>query len=192
MLIHKGTTMLETKRLRLRRFTSTDAKAMYENWASDPEVTKFLTWPPHASIEVTQTLLQNWIADYDKPNCYHWAITWKDSSFPIGDISVVHLTEKTEAAEIGYCLGRNWWHQGIMSEALQAVVDYLFQEIGMNRVEAQHDPNNPNSGAVMGKCGMQFEGTLRQADRNNQGICDLSIYSILKSEWETHKGTRSE
>ena len=69
-----------------------------------------------------------------------------------------------------------------MSEALKAVIDYMFDEVGMNRVEARHDTNNPNSGAVMRKCGMKYEGTLRQSDRNNQGICDAAFYGILASE----------
>ena len=70
----------------------------------------------------------------------------------------------------------------MMTEALQAVMDFLFDEVGYHRVEAMHDPNNPHSGGVMKKCGMKYEGTLRQADRNNQGICDASYYGILKSE----------
>ena len=84
--------------------------------------------------------------------------------------------------QIGYCIGRTWWHKGIMTEALNAVIDFFFDTVGANRVEARHDINNPNSGAVMRKCGMQYEGTLRQADRNNQGICDTAYYSILSTE----------
>ena len=58
-------------------------------------------------------------------------------------------------------------------------MDFFFDEVGVNRVESRHDPNNPNSGAVMRKCGMTFEGTLRQSDWNNQGICDASWYALL-------------
>lgn len=69
-----------------------------------------------------------------------------------------------------------------MTESLQAVMDYLFDEVGMNRIEARHDPNNPHSGAVMKKCGMKYEGTMRQGDRNNQGICDACLYALLAEE----------
>jgi len=62
------------------------------------------------------------------------------------------------------------------------VMDYLFYEVGMNRIEAKHDVNNPHSGGDMKKCGMQYEGTARQGDRNNQGICDLATYAILHSD----------
>ena len=68
------------------------------------------------------------------------------------------------------------------AEAMQAVMDYMFDEVGVNRVESRHDPRNANSGAVMRKCGMKFEGTLRQSDWNNQGICDASWYGVLAEE----------
>ena len=69
-----------------------------------------------------------------------------------------------------------------MTEALQAVMDFLFEEVGVNRIESRHDPRNPGSGKVMDKCGMQYEGLLRQSDWNNQGICDAVWYGLLRSE----------
>ena len=67
-----------------------------------------------------------------------------------------------------------------MSEALKAVMDFLFDEVGFNRLESRHDPNNPNSGKVMVKCGMKYECTMQRSDWNNQGICDASWYALLK------------
>lgn len=182
MVTHKGTMTLETPRLLLRRCEKADAKAMFNNWASDPEVTRYLTWPTHPNTDITEAVLSDWVECYAEPNYYHWLIVLKTLGEPIGSMAVVQLDDNAEKAEIGYCIGRNWWHQGITSEALKAVMDFLFDEVGMNRVEARHDPRNPNSGAVMRKCGMKYEGTHRQADRNNQGICDVSIYALLKSE----------
>ena len=106
------------------------------------------------------------------------------AALPIGVIAGINYRRRVAEAEIGYCIGRNWWHRGIMSEALAAVIKYLFEEVGMNRVAARHDSNNPHSGGVMKKCGMRYEGTSRQSDRNNQGICDESIYAILKKEYK--------
>ena len=91
------------------------------------------------------------------------------------DLSIVH---------IGYCLGRAWWHRGIMSEALKAVIDFFFDEVGANRIESRHDPRNPHSGMVMKKCGMVYEGTLRRSDVNNRGIVDEAYYGLLREEWE--------
>ena len=182
MLTHKGTQTIETSRLILRRAVRDDAEPMFRNWASDPEVTKYLTWPTYEKVETAYQILDLWESEYEKPNYYQWMIVLKELGEPIGSISVVRQNDRVEEAEIGYCIGKAWWHQGIVSEALTAVMDYLFDEVGMNRIEAKHDVNNPNSGAVMKKCGMFYEGTARQSDRNNQGICDIATYGILRSD----------
>lgn len=75
-----------------------------------------------------------------------------------------------------------FWNKGIITESLNAVIKFFFEEVGINRIEAKHDINNPASGEVMKKCGMQFEGILRQAGKNNTGLCDLAVYSILKDD----------
>ncbi|MGG7144072.1 GNAT family N-acetyltransferase [Clostridium nigeriense] len=179
-----GTKTIETERLILRKFKIEDAEAMYKNWVSDEEVTKFLTWPPHSSVEVTKTILKDWVDNYKEDDFYQWAIILKENGDePIGSISVVDKNEKANMVHIGYCIGRKWWNTGVTSEALKALINYLIKEVGVNRVEARHDPNNPNSGKVMMKCGMKYEGTMRQADTNNQGICDYSMYGILAKEY---------
>lgn len=180
MLNHKGTQVLTTARLTLRPFTADDAPAMFANWASDPEVTKFLTWPTHTSVEVTEWVCNDWVSHYTEPDYYQWAIVYNGQ--PIGSISVVGHNDQIGMAHIGYCIGRAWWHMGITSEALKAVMDFLFDEVGCLRIETRHDPRNPHSGGVMRKCGMKYEGTLRQSDRNNQGICDAAWYALLKCE----------
>lgn len=179
---HCGTRMIETKRLLLRKFVIEDADDMFRNWASDKEVTKFLTWSAYTSSETAMWVLDEWAVSYKKPDYYQWAIVLKDIKEPIESISVVKIDEKTEMAEIGYCIGRSWWNQGITSEALRAVIDFMFDQVGANRVQAKHDVNNPHSGLVMKKCGMKYEGTLRSAAVNNQGVCDVSIYALLKSD----------
>jgi ribosomal-protein-alanine N-acetyltransferase len=180
MLTHKGTQIIRTERLILRRFRSDDSQAMFENWASDDNVSKYLTWPTHTDPAITQWVVNDWVSSYEKADFYQWAIEFEGNI--IGSISVVDYREDIARATIGYCIGRKWWHKGIMSESLKAVMDYLFDEIGFNCIEACHDPNNPNSGKVMAKCGMKYEGTHRQSGRNNQGICDETFYSLLKSE----------
>ncbi len=180
MMKHLGTKQLETSRLILRKFTTEDAHAMYKNWASDPEVTRFLTWPTHSSVEVSRAVLADWESRYAKDDYYSWAIVLKGLEEPIGSISVGSKDERVRKAEIGYCIGRAWWHQGITSEALQAVMNFLFDEVGMLRLEARHDTRNPHSGAVMRKCGMEYEGTMVQSDWNNQGICDVCWYACVR------------
>ena len=174
-----GTVTLETKRLILRRPVMDDAEAMLRNWASDPEVTKHLTWPPHENLEVSR----KYISQRNDDREYNWFIELKSIGEPIGSISVVDSEPEIGMVQIGYCIGRKWWHTGITSEAFAEVIRFLFEEVGANRIEALHDPRNENSGKVMQKCGLKYEGTMRQAGRNNRGICDLSFYAILREDY---------
>lgn len=181
---HKGTKKIETENLILRRFEISDAEAMYNNWASDDEVTKYLTWDSHSSVEVSKDILNIWIDEYNNLNSYNWAITLKeDENNPIGSISVVKLNDEIGIVQLGYCIGQKWWNKGVTSQALNALIKFFIEEVGANRIEARHDPVNINSGKVMLKCGMKFEGTMRQCDRNNQGICDTSMYALLAQDY---------
>ena len=184
-MIHKGTRTIETLRLLLRQALLTDAEPMFRNWASDPNVTRFLTWPTHDSIAVSEMVIKSWIREYESENYYQWMIVLKELDEPIGSISVVRQNEATAEAEIGYCIGCRWWHRGITTEALDAVISYLFEEVGMSRLAARHDPNNPHSGGVMRKCVMKYVGTSLASDRNNQGICDAANYAIVYDDWKS-------
>ncbi len=177
-----GTQRIETHRLVLRPFRIEDAEDMYSGWASDPEVTRYLTWPPHSSAGVTRMLLEDWTSRYSDGGYFNWSIEWKETGRVIGSIGVVWLNEATEAADIGYCLSRAFWGRGIMPEALRAVMDYLFDTADLNRITAGHDVNNPNSGRVMAKAGMVREGIMRGEGKNNQGVCDTVHYAAMKSD----------
>lgn len=134
MLNHKGTVTLQTERLLLRPFSTADAQAMYDNWATDPEVTKFLTWERHRSVQDTLAFLSS--LDYNKPDVYQWAIVYQ--GVVIGSISITEIDENARIGAFGYCIGRSFWRQGIMSEAVQALLPFLFDEVGFHRVEIDH------------------------------------------------------
>ena len=184
---HKGTITIETNRLRLRAFTLNDTAAAFKNWTSDEKVTEFLRWPTHTDISITEKVISDWVEESKKTDFYQWAIVLKKINEPIGTISVVGKNEDLNIVHIGYCIGSKWWHQGIATEAFQAIIPFFFEDVGVNRIESQHDPHNENSGKVMLKCGLIYEGTLRQADFSNKGIVDACIYSLLKSEWESNR-----
>ncbi len=177
-----GTQTIETERLILRRFTINDAEDMYNNWASNPNVNKFLTWPLHPNADFTRSLIEGWVSGYKDGGCFNWAIEYRENSNVIGNISVVELNEKLEAAEIGYCMCEDYWGRELMPEALKAVMDYLFDVVGLNRVGARHDIHNEKSGRVMDKVGMKREGILRDAAKNNQGIHDIEWHSTIRRE----------
>lgn len=178
---HIGTRELATERLTLRRFEMEDAESMFYNWANDPEVTKYLTWPTHESVEVSETVLRDWTSHYGEKNFYQWAIELNELEQPIGSIGAVKVDDDTQSVVIGYCIGREFWHKGYTTEALTEVIRFFMNEVGAGRVASYHDSNNPNSGKVMAAAGMEYEGTLRMADRNNQGICDAVYYAKVKS-----------
>ena len=178
---HLGTRELATERLTLRRFEIEDAENMFYNWANDPEVTKYLTWPAHENVEITESIVKDWVSKYDDKEFYQWAIELNDLEQPIGSISAVKVDNKIESVEIGYCIGQKFWHEGYTTEALAEIIRFFIAEVGAGRVCARHDSNNPNSGKVMAAAGMEYEGTLRRADINNQGICDAVVYSKIRS-----------
>ena len=152
---HLGTKMLETDRLILRRFTIEDASDMFQNWASDPEVTKYLTWPTHTDLDQTEDVITRWEDETIDNDVYRWAIELKEIGQVIGSISAVGMNEKVQSVEIGYCIGKEFWRKGYTSEALAEVMRFFFDEVGANRVEARCDVHNTNSAKVMEKCGMK-------------------------------------
>ena len=185
---HKGTVLLTTPRLTLRRLSVEDAQTMHQNWASDPGVTKYLMWQPHPNVEATRAFLAGVRQSYADEATYQWGIELRESKILIGTISAVELKEEIGLVHIGYCIGKSWWGCGYVAEALKELIRFFFTEVGVNKVEARHDPRNPNSGRVMQKAGLRYEGTLRACDRNNQGICDAAYYGLLRSEWIREQG----
>lgn len=181
---HKGTQVIETKNLVLRPFEHKDIEAVYKNWTSDPEVTQYLTWNSHKSLEDSEQYVYECITNYNEhENFYNWAIVLKEIDEPIGSIGAVNVDDFSEKVEVGYCIGRNWWNKGIMTEALGAVIDYFFNEIGTNRIEAKHDIVNVASGKVMIHCGLKYEGRQKQSQRNNRGLIDVDLYGLISSDY---------
>jgi ribosomal-protein-alanine N-acetyltransferase len=178
----KGTQTLITPRLTLRRFALSDAQDMYDNWAGDERVTKYLTWTPHESVEESKKIIGLWLEGYEKDTVYNWAIEHEGKA--VGNISVVAQMELWDNCDIGYSLGYAYWGKGLMTEAVKAVIDFLFREVGINRISAYHAAENIGSGKVMQKAGMQQEGISRSRQRLHSGeYTDTVNYSILREEW---------
>ncbi len=182
MLNHKGTVTIKTDRLLLRQFEVSDALSMYNNWAKDERVTKYLTWEPYKSVAEAEKMLEYWCEAYENESTYNWAIVYEGK--PIGNISVVRLSERDERVELGYCIGFDYWNLGIMTEAVHAVIDYLFKEVCVHRITISHVAENPGSGRVALKCGLKCEGGKRGYFKYSDGVfLDVIDYSILRDEW---------
>ena len=182
MIKHAGTKTITTDRLILRRFEIADADVMFRNWANDDEVTRYMRWQTHKNADESRTIMQQWIDDYKKDDSYHWGICLAGGEL-IGSIGAF-IAEIDYKAEIGYCIGRKWWNKGYTSEALIAVIDYLFANTDIERIEACHATENIASGKVMLHAGMVHEGFARHKFKSRDGFKDSDMYGIIRKMWE--------
>lgn len=172
---------LLTPRLTLRPVRMSDAEDMYE-YSRDPEVARHVLWDAHTSIHQTRNYIRFLIRQYRNASPGTFAIALRDSGKVIGTIGFMWVQTDNRSAEVGYSLSRQYWNQGYMSEALQAIVDFGFDRLNLNRIEAQHECDNPASGHVMQHAGMRREGTLRQRIFNKGRYVDVDLYAIVRSD----------
>lgn len=125
-----------------------------------------------------------WITEYDNNENYNWAIELKEKGCIIGSLALMNIDNHNENCEIGYSIGKEWWNKGIMTEAFSEVIKFAFKEVGFERITGRHHVDNIASGSVMKKCGLIYEGTLRNIHKINTGVLvDCKYYSILKEEF---------
>lgn len=175
-VLYDNETLL-TERLILRRFLKEDAADVYA-YASDPETLKYLSWDGVRSLEEAKKGIVEYY--WSRPAIY--AIEHRESERCIGCIDL-RLQREHEKAGFGYMLARKYWGQGLMTEALSAVLALCFEKLELRRVESTHYVGNEGSGRVMEKCGMRREGMARQELINKGVFRDVVHYGILREEW---------
>lgn len=172
-----GTVQIETQRFILRKFQMSDAHDIFSNWLSDKDSAKYNAWRVHPNVEVTKEYLSEWIDSYKKSNYYHWAIEDKNTDEVIGSITVSNVKKRKKYCEIGYTIAKNLWNQGIATEVLIRVLDFLTCEEGFETICALHDIRNEASGKVMKKAGMKFVKNKTQIFLNsNNFIMKCRLY----------------
>lgn len=174
--------VLKTERLILRKMTMRDAEDLYE-YGKDPEVARHVLWDAYRSVSEARGYVRYSLRKYRMGDPASWCIEFKEEQKVIGTIGFMWFQRENNAAEVGYSLSRKYWNRGIMTEALNEVIRYGFCEARLHRIEAQHEVSNPASGAVMRKCGMRLEGTLRGRLYNKGRYVDVDLYSILREEY---------
>ena len=180
-----GTRTLETERLILRRFSPRDAEDMYRNWASDPEVTRFLTWPCHTSPEGTRALLEQWAEKYADGTYFNWAIEYRRSRQAIGSIAVGKLNEEIGSAELGYCIGREYWGQGIMPEACEELIRHAFEDLNVIKIWCAYYEGNEQSKKVQEKVGFKYQWTTEGLEVKQMNEVRTGVVNCLtREEWE--------
>lgn len=181
---HLGTIKLETEQLILRKLVISDARSLYINWASDPDVVKFMRLNLPKNIKETENIINSFIEKYNNLETYRWGIELKEISEVIGFIGLSIISEYDMTADFAYTIGKKFWNKGYATEALRAVLDFGLNKVGFNRLEAYHSINNMSSGKVMKKAGMKYEGRARQKYKSHIGFEDCDIYAIIKDDLE--------
>ena len=161
-----GTNEINTKRLLLRRMRIEDAMSLKELGCLN------------GTLEEIKKNIENWIKEYENPLIYHWVIEYEEKA--IGRIKVWEVSTYNEYCQLGYDVASAYRNKGIMTEALNAVFDYLLNQADFNRIYLQVRTNNIASNKVCEKCGMVLEGTMKKHFKSQDGFDDVNIWGITK------------
>lgn len=173
---------IKTDRLILRKLAVSDCFDMYD-YAKLKDVTEFLTWSPHPDLEYTKSYLKSLNHHYKAGSFYDWAIVLADEEKMIGTCGFTRFHLVNNSAEIGYVINPQYRGRGIAVEAAEAVLEYGFNTLGLNRIEARYMKGNTASRRVMEKLGMTFEGINRGAILVKGSYRDVGVCSVLKEEF---------
>ena len=177
---------LETERLVLRQMCVSDCFDMFE-YACKPEVTKYLSWSPHPSIEYTKNYLNYLKGHYKIGDFFDWAVVLKSENKMIGTCGFTRFNYNHDCGEVGYVINPKYRGQGIAPEALLEVMSFGFDRLLLNRIEAKYIDGNTPSRRVMEKVGMKFEG-IRQEEMLIKGAYrDIGVCAVLKKDFKSIK-----
>ena len=174
-------TNLETERLYMRRLREEDSEALFTIF-SDKATMKYWGHPPFTKQQQALNRIIEYLEDLDAGKSICMAIEHRSNPGLIGTISLFNFYEDSRRAEVGYILSRAHWGTGIMSEALNAIIDYAFLDLNLNRLEADIDPNNKASASLLKKNGFGVEGYLRERWIVGDQTTDTELYGLLRSE----------
>lgn len=174
--------VLSANRISLRRLTETDTAALFAMF-SHPDVMRYWSRPPMTEMAQAEALLQQVLSDYGTGESLPLVIERNSDRLVVGNCTLHHFHEASRRAEIGYCLGRPFWGQGYMHEALQMLLAYAFGKLHLNRLEADIDPRNASSARSLERLGFVKEGHLRQRWIVSGEVSDTGFYGLLRDDW---------
>lgn len=173
MIKNENTPTLQTKRLILRKFNEGDVQSLFL-LMRDREVNTFLPWFPITTLEEAQSCLQkNYLTHYQLTRSYQYAICLKEDNQPIGYVTL----HEDDSHDLGYGLRKEFWHQGIVTEACLAIIDRL-KDAGYSYITATHDTKNPHSGNVMKKLGMKYRYSYEEQVQPKNIRVTFHMYQI--------------
>ncbi|MBQ8179153.1 MAG: GNAT family N-acetyltransferase [Candidatus Methanomethylophilaceae archaeon] len=172
---------LLTERLELRMFTMEDVRDAHRNWMTDPDVTHFLTWDVHGDVSETARVISAWIDQYPAGSM-DWCITLRGSTEPIGSITAVRDHPDEGYCEIGYCLSQRYWDNGYMTEAIRAIVRYIFDTTCYGWIQARHEVENEASGRCLEKCNFREWGRREMVNPKTGRTCTYRFMGIRRGD----------
>lgn len=173
---------LETERLVLRKITLDDKENVFA-YFSDDEVTRYFGIENFTKLEEAEHIINAFNEGFEKKQAIRWGIALKDTNELIGSIGFHNISKNNSRVEVGYEITRKEWNKGYATEALRAVIEFLFNEVGFNRIGATIRPENVASQQLVKKLGFQEEGTLQDYQFNRGSYYDLIMFSLLKRNY---------
>ena len=176
--------MLETKRLILRPWAEEDAPALYR-YARDPRVGPSAGWPVHTSVENSREIIQGVLSE---PETY--AVVLRETGEPVGSVGLLLPPRgngplEAGEAEIGYWIGVPYWGQGLIPEAVEALLERCFTQLNCRRVWCSHFDGNEKSRRVMEKCGFVYHHSVTAAPNPVSGVTVTHFTCLTRGQWET-------
>ncbi|WP_242220479.1 GNAT family N-acetyltransferase [Bacillus cereus group sp. BfR-BA-01380] len=177
--------ILESTNLVLKKIEDVHLQDVYAIYSND-KVFEYCGIIPKHNLKTVSKMIQHFERDYNKQSRIKWGIFQKNNSDTlVGIIEAMDFNRKVNMVTIGYFLAEEYWGKGIASEAVHAVVKFLFEDVHINRIQAEVMPENDISKKVLLKNGFTKEGVLRQATLwSGKGIVDLEIYSVLQEDYK--------
>ncbi|NGM84793.1 GNAT family N-acetyltransferase [Paenibacillus sp. 7124] len=175
--------ILETERFILRQLKQDDSREIFQYFSLD-EVTKFYDLESFTKIEQAEELIDRWNQKFERNQGIRWGITLRSESRVIGTCGFHGWMKNHYKAEIGYELTPEYWRQGYMTEVIQKIIEFGFNNLGLNRIEAFVEPENVGSRKVLEKIGFSEEGTLKEHFYWRNRFVDTVIYALLKKDYK--------
>ena len=178
---------LTTDRLELRPLCMDDAKNLLRIY-SDPTFTRYWSTEPWTSLSQATAQIEKDLHELAAGEQLRLGIFLREHQDLIGTCSLFHLSKLCRRGEVGYGIAPEYWRRGYMYEAISALLRFAFDELRMNRLEADIDPRNTASERGLKKLGFKREGFLRERWIVGEVISDSAIYGLLAREWKTSRG----
>lgn len=177
---HKGTRTIRTKRLILRKIEAGDMESI-QQWMKNPEITRYEDWIPHESVVYTHGFFFWLTGDYENDQTYCWGMQLGEEI--VGFALVMNVNEWS--GSVAYYVRRDLWSNGYATEAVDAIMNYMFFEVGVERITAKHSIKNTASGRVLKKLGMRYRGHVKEYEYygSKSEWHDCDFYAITKEQY---------